>query len=128
MKFYLLLLPSGICTATIWRQNFFRSIFYFQPEKWIRQCTKSKQGRQVRKRLPCFPTGSSICLFFQGSTLPFCAFSLQELTVWQEFNLPIFFRLETPVSSSGNTRCSFCIFTATGQRKKKTSRHNTMSS
>lgn len=35
-----------------------------------------KAGKACEKKAAPFPTGSSICLFLQGSTLPFCAFPL----------------------------------------------------
>lgn len=81
-------------------------------DKAVHQIKAGKKGKWEKGCPPSQQAAASVCSS-KGApfhSVPFLSMDSQAL------NLPFFYRLATPVSSSGNTRGSFCIFTATGQR------------
>lgn len=76
-----------------------------------------KAGKASEKKAALLPNGQQHpSVPPRGHPSVLCLSSLRTHSVTGIESFLFFFRLATPVSSSGNTRCSFCIFTATGQR------------
>lgn len=79
---------------------------------------QSRKGKWEKGCPPSQRAAASVCSS-EGAPFHSVPFLFKDSQHDRHWTIPFFFRLATPASSSGNTRCSFCIFTATGQRIEK---------